>query len=214
MKLYYFPLSTYSQKVTMALEEKNAKAEMILVNLFDPNERETYRETYPLGKIPLLVLDDGHLIPESSIIIEYLDQKIASGARLIPADPDAARKTRFKDRMMDLYVADPVTLLLFQSWKPAHERDAERMERARFHLDTLYRFMDHKLASQSYLVGDAFSMADCAAAAALFYAPKVAPFGDYPNVVSYWERLTARPSHQAVAAAAAPHLEAMANREV
>ena len=84
MKLYYFPLSTYSQKVLTALYEKGAEFESEQVRLFDEAERERYREIYPLGRIPLLVLDDGHLIPESSIIVEYLDTNLEGGPA---ADP-------------------------------------------------------------------------------------------------------------------------------
>ena len=84
MKLYYFPLSTYSQKVLIALHEKGAAFESEQVRLFDETERERYRKIYPLGRIPLLVLDDGHLIPESSIIVEYLDATLDGGPRLVP----------------------------------------------------------------------------------------------------------------------------------
>lgn len=59
MKLYYHPLSTYSQKTLMALYEKEVPFEREIVNLRDPRQRTAYRRLYPLGKIPLLVRDDG-----------------------------------------------------------------------------------------------------------------------------------------------------------
>ncbi len=65
-----------------------------------------------------MVLYDGHLIPEPSIIGEYLDANLDSGPRLIPPGRDEARRTRFQDRMMDLYFNDSIASLLFQSWKP------------------------------------------------------------------------------------------------
>ena len=73
MKLYYYPLSTYCQKVLIALYEKSVDFTPERVSLMDDAERDAYRKIYPLGKIPLLVLDDGHWVPESSIIVEYLD---------------------------------------------------------------------------------------------------------------------------------------------
>lgn len=209
MKLYSFPLSTYSQKVLIALGEKGVTCEIEDVMLFDDEQRARYREVYPLGKIPLLVLDDGHMIPESSIIVEYLDTHFDSGTRLIPVDAEASRKVRFQDRMLDLYLNDPVATLVFQSWKPESERDAELVERASFRIGVMYRFMNQEMAHRTWSAGDDFTLADCAAAPPLFYAREVAPFDEYPNVVAYWERLEARASYAAVVEAARPHLETL-----
>ena len=123
MQLYYFPPSTYSQKALIALEEKNVSFEREIVNLFDDKVRSEYREFYPLGKIPLLKRDDGWIIPESSIIVEFLETKYPDAQQLIPSDPVLARQTRFMDRMNDLYLNDPVATLLFESWKPETEQD-------------------------------------------------------------------------------------------
>ena len=99
MKLYYHPLSTYSQKVLIALHEKGLEFEPEIVHLMEPDARKRYLDIYPMGKIPMLMTGDDHMIPESSIIIEYLDG--LGGPRLIPEDAEQARKTRFKDRMFD-----------------------------------------------------------------------------------------------------------------
>lgn len=214
MKLYYFPLSTYSQKVTIAMHEKGIEAEKISVMLFDPAERDRYREVYPLGKIPLLVLDDGHHIPESSTIVEYLDTEHAGGTRLIPADPTASRQTRFHDRMLDLYLNEAITSLIFESWKPENERNAETIERAHIHAGVIYDFMDHRLADSTWLMGDGFTLADCAAAPPLFYAQQFFPFTGRANIEAYWSRIEERPSWQAVFAEAEPLLEMMRERAV
>lgn len=206
MKLYYHPMSTYSQKVLIALAEKGLEFEPQVVKLMDPEERETYREIYPMGKIPLLVLDDGHIVPESSIIIEYLDG--LGGDRLIPDDAERARKVRFKDRMFDLYLSDSIGTLFWQQMKPEAERDAERIETAKFRIGVMYRFMQSELGNQPWANGDTFSMSDCAAAAALYYAPRLAPFDEHENVVAYWERLRARETVQKVHEEVAPYLEA------
>ena len=94
-----------------ALYEKRIESEQ--VKLFDTAERGRYRsEIYPLGRIPLLVLGDGHIIPE------YLDANFDNGPRLILSEPDAGRRTRIHHRMLDLYLNDSIGSLLFQSWKP------------------------------------------------------------------------------------------------
>ena len=207
MKLYYHPISSYSQKVLIALYEKGLDFEPEIVSLMDPDARERYKEVYPMGKIPCLQLDDGHIIPESSIILEYLDP--LAEPTLIKGNADEIRRIRFKDRMFDLYLNDAVVTLLFQGMKPENEQDPERIEKARFQVNTMYSFMENEFGKQSFANGEEFLMADCAAAPALFYAEQVIPFAEHKNIAAYWERLKARPSVQRTHAEAAPILEKM-----
>jgi glutathione S-transferase len=212
MKLYYFPLSTYSQKVLIALYEKAIEFTPELVYLFDEAERDAYRKVYPLGKIPLLVLDDGHWVPESSIIVEYLDTHFSDGPQLIPDDPDASRQVRFKDRMYDLYLNESVSVLIFESWKPESERSQELIDRSKFRIGVMYDFMENNLKSQTWTNGEEFTLGDCAAAGPMFYAREVAPFDDRPNIVAYWQRLQDRPSIRRVLDEAAPYLAELEER--
>lgn len=205
MKLYYNPISTYSQKTLLAFYEKGLEFEPNIVALMDPEAREAYREVYPLGKIPCLVLDDGHIIPESSIIIEYIDNM--AEPRLIDGDAEQTRKIRFKDRMLDLYLNDSVVTLLFQSMKPEEQKDQERIDTAKFRVDTIYNFMEHELGQNQYAQGNTFTMADCAAAPALFYAELLAPFAEHKNISAYWERLKERESVQKTQSDAKPIIE-------
>jgi len=209
MKLYYFPLSTYSQKALMAFYEKDVSFSPQLVDLRDETKRKEYRKIYPLGKIPLLIRDDGWTIPESTIIIEYLEGHFDTGTRLIPRDVDRARQTRFFDRMYDLYLNDPVVTLLFESWKPEANRNSEAIERARFRAGVMYDYMDRHLGNGQWTLGEEFTMADCAAAPALLYAQRVFPFEERKNIRAYWERLSARPSWKRVLAEAEPYLKAL-----
>jgi len=210
MKLYYHPLSTYSQKVLIALYEKGIDFTPEIVNLMDPEAHNRYRETYPMGKIPCLELDDGHIIPESSIIIEYLES--LAEPTLLKGDVDERRRIRFKDRMYDLYLNESVATLLFQSLKPESEQDPERIEKARSNIATMYGFMENEFGNQSYSNGEEFMMSDCAAAPALFYALQVAPFAEHKNICAYWERLKSRPSIQRTQEDATPYLEAFMNK--
>jgi glutathione S-transferase len=104
-----FSLLSYSQKALIALAEKEIGFTRELVDIRDPAAREGYRKLYWLGKIPMLVADDGKMIAESSII-EYLDYHFSTGTRLIPSDPDGARQTRFHDRNADLYLNESITM--------------------------------------------------------------------------------------------------------
>jgi len=205
MKLYYHPLSSFAQKVLIALYEKGIDFESEIVNLMDPDSRDAYRQIYPLGKVPCLQLEDGHMIPESSIIVEYIDPM--AEPTLIQSDADESRKIRFKDRMFDLYLTESVGILLFQSMKPESEQDPERIQKAEFNIGVMYGFMENEFGKQPYANGDEFLMSDCAAAPGLFYAQHVAPFSDYENISAYWERLKSRPSVQRTHEEAAPYLE-------
>lgn len=211
MKLYYHPISTYSQKVLIAFYEKGIEFEPSIVNMMDPEARAEYCKVYPLGKVPCLIVDDDHMIPESSIIIEYIDRK--AKPRLIDGDSEQTRKIRFKDRMLDLYLNETVTTLLFQGMKPEDQRDQERIDTAKSRIDTMYGFMENDLGKNAFANGAKFTMSDCAAAPALFYAQQTAPFSGYKNISAYWERLNQRPSVERTFAEARPILEAMMNRD-
>ena len=92
MKFYYHPISSYCQKVLVAMYEKSIEFEPHTVALMDPEKRAEFRDVYPMGKVPLLVIDDDYFIPESSIIIEYLDE--IAEPKLIFGDADKRRKIR------------------------------------------------------------------------------------------------------------------------
>ena len=139
--------------------------------------------------------------------MEYIDP--LAEPTLIKGDADETRRIRFKDRMFDLYLNDPVVTLLFQGMKPESEQDPERIEKARFHIATMYSFMENEFGNQSYANGEEFLMSDCAAAPGLFYAEQVAPFAEHKNISAYWERLKSRASIQRTHEEAAPILERM-----
>jgi glutathione S-transferase len=166
------------------------------VELQDETERTRYRKMYPLGQLPVIVLNHGPMIPESSIIIEYMDG--LGGPRMISEYGDLARKIRFKDRFMDLYLIDSIKLLREERRKPEPDRDATRLALARHRAGCVYDFLEHELAGQTWANGEEFSMADCTAAAALAFACDEVSYADYPALSAYAERLGKRPSVQQV----------------
>ncbi len=209
MKLYYHPVSSYSQKTVMAFHEKGVSFQPELVSLMDPQSRAAFLKVSALGKLPVLVLDDGWKIPESSIIIEYLDGHFPTGTRLIAEDKDLARQTRFHDRMADLYVNDSVSRIFFDSRKPEAERDPKGVAQARERLDYLFGLLDERLAKNTWVMGDSFSMADCALAPPLGYARMLHPFDKHKNLTAYAGRVMERPSYAKVFAEAGPYLAKM-----
>ncbi len=206
MKLYYHPVSSYSQKVLIACYEKQAPFEPSIVDLFDPAARAEYVKVYPLGKVPCLVRNDGVVMGESSVIIEYLDTHVISDVRLIPQEQDQALRVRALDRWFDLYVNDPMATLFFNGLKPESERNQKSMQEARATLDKMYPILDASMRGKEWAAGDRFTMADCAAAPALHYCRMVYGFDQFEHLAAYVRRLEARPSFAKVLAEAAPYL--------
>jgi glutathione S-transferase len=115
--------------------------------------------------------------------------------RLIPENIDAALKVRFMDRFFDNYVMTPMQTLVSDRMRTEGQRDAQGASDARNLLDIAYRWLDKQVAQQAWAAGSDFTLADCAAAPALFYADWVHPIGDqFPTVRAYRGRLLARPS--------------------
>ena len=210
MKLHYNPVSSYSQKALMAFFEKNVAFTPSIVNLMDPTARAEYEKTYPIGKVPMLVDDDGKQVPESSVLIELLDQRYpANPPRLIPEDRAAALETRRWDRFCDNYLNEPMQKIFFDGMRPADKRDALGVQQARDLIKKACGVLDAHLAGKTWITGEAFTMADCSAAPALGYLRMVQPFDDYKNVTSYAGRLFERPSFGRVMKEAEPILRAM-----
>lgn len=211
MKLYYNPLSSYSQKVVIAFYEKNVQFTPEMINVMDPEARAEYTKVSPFGKIPLLVLDDGRKVIESTIIIEYLEDYYgSSGTRLIPEDKDLAREARYLDRFFDLYINDAMQKVFFDGMKPEDQRDPRGVAAAKLTMDRAYATADELLATRTWAVGDVFTMADCSAAPSLGYAAMVYPFDKYKNLASYANRLSERPSVARIRTEAAPFMAQLA----
>lgn len=207
-ELYYHPLSSYCWKVLIALYEAELPFEKHLVDLRDPTERAAFLELTPLGKPPLLRdTETERSIPESSILIEYLALGAPSAARLLPNPPELALEVRAKDRFFDLYVMEPMAKIVEDRLRPQTERDPRGVANAHARLDTAYAIAERFLRESGWAVGQDFSLADCAAAPALFYANKVHPLTSAsPRSRSYLQRLEARPSFARVMREAEPFM--------
>src|SRR3984893_18984715 len=214
LTLYFHPLSSFCHKVLIALYENDTPFTPQLVNLQDESERTAFRKMWPIGKFPLL-RDEARdwTVNESSIIIEYLDQHFPGRTRFIPDDPELARQMRFRDRFFDLYIHMQMQKVVGDRLRPEGKKDPHGVEEARARLRTSYGMIDDEMATRTWAMGEAFSLADCAAAPALFYANEVMPFGDtHQNVAAYFGRLKARPSYARVLREAEPYF-AMFPRE-
>jgi glutathione S-transferase len=209
LALHFHPLSSYCHKVLIALYENGTAFEPHLVNLGDPAGRERYLDLWPIGKMP--VLRDrarNRILPESSIIIEYLDRHCPGAQPLIPADPETALEARLWDRLYDLYVMTPMQKIVGDRIRPPGAQDPHGVAEAEALLRTAYGVIEQSMADRIWAAGDGFSIADCAAAPSLFFAVTLVPFAaSHPNLAAYFERLVSRPSIARVLAEAKPFLQ-------
>jgi glutathione S-transferase len=207
LTLHFHPLSSYCWKALIALHENGTPFVPNFVDLGDAAERAALSKLWPIGKFPVL-RDEARdrTVPESSVIIEYLDRHYSGATQFIPADPDLALQTRLRDRFYDLYLHLPMQKVMGDRLRPADKRDPHGVEEARAQLRTSYRMIEAQMAGNIWAMGDAFGLADCAALPPLFYGNMVEPFSDtHKNVTAYFERLKARPSVARVLAEAEPY---------
>ena len=209
LTLYYHPLASFCQKVLVALYENDTPFDRRIVDLGDPAERAAFQTLWPMAKIPVLRDDRrDRTVPETSIIIEYLDRHYPGAPPLLPADPELALEARHWDRFHDLYVEVPMQKIVTDKLRPAGGNDPFGVEEAKVVLATAYDVIETAMAGRTWAVGAEFSMADCSAAPALFYAEKVLPFAaTHPNVAGYFARLSQRPSFARVLEEARPYFD-------
>jgi glutathione S-transferase len=215
LTLYFHPLSSFCHKVLIALYEKQTAFEGKIVDFSDPGDSAKFLHLWPVGKFP--VLHDTareRTIPETTIIIEYLDQRFPAAAPLFPLDPVQALDARLWDRLFDLYVSVPVQKIVAGRIRAEGERDPKGVEEARAMLATAYDMLERHLQNRTWAIGDAFTVADCAAAPALFYADTLRPFLEtHPALAAYFNRLMDRPSVRRTYAEARPYFHLYPYRE-
>jgi glutathione S-transferase len=209
LTLYMHPLSSYCWKVLIALYENETPFTPKLVNFADPQQKAAFAALWPTAKIPLL--EDSaraRVVPETSIMIEYLDRHFAGARRLLPGDPDLRLEARLWDRLFDEYVMTPMQAVVADRLRPEDSRDPLGVSKAFDTLQMAYGMIEAHLTQRTWAAGSQFSIADCAAAPSLFYASIVAPFGTtHEHLKRYFERLLARASVARVLREARPWFE-------
>ena len=209
LTLYFHPLSSFCHKALIALYENGTPFKPNIVNLMDPEESAAFKAMWPIRKFPVLRDEgNGHTIAESSIIIEYLDQHFPGRTKFIPNDAAQAQGVRFYDRFCDLYLHLPMQKVTGDKLRPDGKKDPYGVDEAKTQIETSLRMLEELLTKRTWIAGDAFTMADCAAAPPLFYIDMVvAPIGDtHKNVAAYLRRLKERPAYAQVLEGAQPYM--------
>jgi glutathione S-transferase len=207
LKLYFHPLASFCHKALIAFYEAGIAFEAVIVDLADPASSAAFKAIWPMGKMPVLRDEGrGQTIAESTIVIEYLQAHYCRGMRFIPADADAAWQARMWDRFFDNYMQEPMQKIVVDRLRPPGRNDAFGVEQAVAQLQQAYAVLESQMESKTWAMGDEFTLADCAAAPALFYADTVVPFeAGHRNLRGYFQRLTERPAFARVLAEAEPY---------
>ena len=207
LKLYFHPLASFCHKALIALYENGTPFEPVIVDLMDEASSAAFRAVWPMAKMPVL-RDEARdrTVAESTIIVEYLDAHYPGTTRFLPADPDGAWQTRMWDRFFDHYLQLPMQKIVTDRLRPAGRNDAWGVEQASAQLHEAYEVLEQEIAAKTWMLGDTFTLADCSAAPALFYANTVVPFAEtQKNLAAYVGRLMARPSFARVLEEAEPY---------
>jgi glutathione S-transferase len=192
--LYAHPFASYCWKVLVALYENDTAFTYRSLGPDDPQAASELQALWPLKKFPVLV-DEARPVIESSVIIEYLTLRYPGKVRLIPEDPEAALEVRFMDRCFDNYVMTPMSKIVTNQLRREDLRDPYGVDEARAALNTAYAWLDGTMLGRTWAAGQNFTLADCAAAPALFYADWAYPIAErFVYVRAYRSRLLARPS--------------------
>ena len=192
IELFAHPFSSYCQKALIAFYENGIPFEFRMLE--DPGVGEEFATLWPIKRFPIL-REDGRVVMEASVIIEYLQVRHPGPVRLIPDDPDLALQARMLDRVFDNSGMTPQGKFVVDALRPEGARDPHGVEEARRMLDTTYAWLDQHLEGRTWAAGETFTLADCAAAPSLFYADWTHRIPErHRNLTAYRARLLERPS--------------------
>ncbi|WP_428650793.1 glutathione S-transferase family protein, partial [Roseibium sp.] len=159
LELYYHPLASFCHKVLIPLYESGTPFEAIIVDLMDADERASFYDLWPVGKMPVLRdRSRNEVVPETSIIIEFLDRHYPGPSPMLPADQDLCLRVRLWDRFFDLYVHEPLQKIVLDKIRPEDARDPAGVDDARRRLSTAYGMIDRQVADKTWITGQDFTL--------------------------------------------------------
>src|ERR1700730_3043527 len=196
MKLLASHTSPYARKMRIAIAEKKIECELVEES---PWAAGTSVPNYnPLGKVPVLVLDDGTALYDSRVIVEYLDT-VSPVSRLIP-EPNRQRIAVRRWEALADGVCDAAIAIVLERRRPVRQQSKEWIERQRGKVDRGIEDLARELDDKPWCNGEAYTLADIAAGCALGYLdlrhPDIAWRSEYPNLLKLADRLAKRPSFQ------------------
>ncbi len=194
MKLYASPASSFARKIRVMLIEKNVAHEVIMMNVWEPNDYQTIN---PIGKVPALKLDDGRVVINSPLIADYVDGN-SPDPRFIPADPHGRLEVRRWEAVAD-GIMDAVAVTFYENrFHDEATRSQAYLTRLRGKIDAGFFVLDGLLGNRRWLVGDSMTLADLAISCHLGFLavrmPHLFPQDRYPNLARLWKSMEMRES--------------------
>jgi glutathione S-transferase len=189
MQLLGVDASPYARKVRIVLEEKQIAYEYVQARPSAPGS--PVPDHNPLGKVPVLVLDNGRAVYDSPVIVEYAEGLVPE-PRLIPQDFESRIEVKRWEALGD-GVADAAVLISHDLREPEDKRKNEEWyARQQAKLDRALATMAKDLGSNEYCHGGRFSLADIAAGYALAYLDRACPDFDWRSAHPSLQRLAVR----------------------
>ena len=192
MKIFGHPASTCTRKVLMTLNETKTPYELVLVDFAKGEHKQPpHLARQPFGQVPALA-DDGFEMYESRAMARYIDGK--AGGPLTPKDAHARAVMEQWISIETSNFAGHAMKFIYQ-YVFKREQTPEVLKTAGAGLDLAYATMNQKLATQPYLAGDTFSLADVCFMPYLEYlssSPAAAKLTEFPHVAAWWARISAR----------------------
>lgn len=194
MKLLYTLNSPYARKVRIVAFEKHIDLQLQEVVLTDPDC--PVKNHNPLGKVPVLVLDDGDNVYDSRVIVEYLDNH-APGTHLIPKDNSSKIWVRRWEALAD-GVCDAAVAAMLEGRRPPEQQSQANIDKQLGKVKLGLEVMNLDIYKKKWCVNETFSLADIALGCALAYVDlrcKQLNWQDnFPNLAKHYSLLIKRPS--------------------
>jgi len=194
MKLIGSFTSPYVRKARIVLAEKKIECEFEIDSPWSPESKVP--NINPLGKIPVLVLDDESTLFDSRVIVEYLDN-VAPNNKLIPS-PNRERTEVKRWAALAEGICDAAALAFLEKKRPSNLQDMSWINRQEEKIAAGLEYMSKQLGENSWCMGTHFSLADITVGCALGYLEfRFADIGwktQYPNLACLYEKLMLRPA--------------------
>jgi glutathione S-transferase len=192
MKLIGSLTSPYARKARVVLAEKKIEYDFELDSPWTPENKVA--QINPLGKIPVLVLDDDTVLFDSRVIVEYLDN-VTPNNKLMPA-PNRERTEVKRWEALGDGVCDAAALIFLERKRPAKQQSADWIARQEDKIVRSLEFMSEQLGENTWCIGTHFSLADITTGVALGYLafrfPEIDWRETHPNLARIYDKLMLR----------------------
>ena len=194
LKLIASRTSPYARKVRIVLAEKKVECQLVETSAYEPGN--PVHAWNPLGKLPVLILDDGTHLFDSRVIVEYIDL-VSPVSRLVP-EPARQRIAVKKWEALADGVCDAMSAIVLERRRPPERQSDDWIARQRRKVDEGVAEFARELGERAWCYGESFSLADIAVGCALGYLDLRLAELDwrdlYPNLAKLAEKLGKRPS--------------------